>query len=58
MTVKEKLARGELVLCMGLRQARTVDTAMIGRDGAANAMAALNGQISFHKAIVQVAGRR
>jgi len=29
MTVKEKLARGELVLCMGLRQARTVDTAMI-----------------------------
>ena len=29
MTVKEKLARGELVLCMGLRQARTVDIAMI-----------------------------
>src|SRR4029079_19691726 len=32
------------------------ETAMIGRDGAANAMAALNGQISFHKAIVQIAG--
>jgi 2-keto-3-deoxy-L-rhamnonate aldolase RhmA len=29
MTAKEKLARGELVLCMGLRQARTVDVAMI-----------------------------
>jgi 2-keto-3-deoxy-L-rhamnonate aldolase RhmA len=29
MTAKEKLARGELVLCMGLRQARTIDVAMI-----------------------------
>jgi len=29
MTAKDKLARGELVLCMGLRQARTVDVAMI-----------------------------
>lgn len=27
--VREKLAAGELVLCMGLRQARTVDVAMI-----------------------------
>ncbi|MBW8907097.1 MAG: aldolase [Betaproteobacteria bacterium] len=29
MTAKDKLARGELVLCMGLRQARTLDVAMI-----------------------------
>ena len=29
MTAKEKLALGKLVLCMGLRQARTVDVAMI-----------------------------
>jgi 2-keto-3-deoxy-L-rhamnonate aldolase RhmA len=29
MSAKEKLARGELVLCLGLRQARTVDIAMI-----------------------------
>src|SRR5258706_5214574 len=29
MSAKEKLARGELVLCLGLRQARTADIAMI-----------------------------
>jgi CRP-like cAMP-binding protein len=33
-----------------------IETAMVGRDGAANATSALDGQVSFHQGIVQVAG--
>jgi CRP-like cAMP-binding protein len=33
-----------------------IETAMVGRDGVANGMAALDGNVSLHKAIVQVAG--
>ena len=33
-----------------------IETAMVGRDGVANATSALDGKISLHKAIVQVAG--
>jgi len=36
-SAKDKLGRGELVLCMGLRQARTVDIAMIARRRASTA---------------------
>jgi hypothetical protein len=34
-----------------------IETAMVGRDGIANATAALDGKVSLHKAIVQVAGQ-
>ena len=33
-----------------------IETAMVGRDGAVNATAALDGQIALHRGIVQVAG--
>ena len=33
-----------------------IETAMVGRDGVANATSALDGKISLHKAMVQVAG--
>jgi len=47
---------GVISLVVEMEVGELIETAMIGRDGAANAMAALNGQISFHKAIVQIAG--
>jgi hypothetical protein len=34
-----------------------VETAMVGRDGALNAAAALDGKVSLNKAFVQVPGR-
>jgi hypothetical protein len=34
----------------------TIETAMVGRDGVANATAALDGKIALHRGVVQVAG--
>jgi len=47
---------GVLSLVVEMEVGEMIETAMIGRDGVANAMAALNGHVSFHKAIAQVAG--
>jgi len=47
---------GILSLVVEMEVGEMIETAMIGRDGVANAMSALNGQISFHKAIAQIAG--
>src|SRR4051812_35806580 len=47
---------GVVSIVVEMEVGEMVETAMIGRDGVANAMSALNGQISFHKAITQGAG--
>jgi len=47
---------GVISIVVEMEVGEMIETAMIGRDGAANALAALNGQTSFHKAIVQIAG--
>ncbi len=47
---------GVISLVVEMEVGEMIETAMIGRDGVANAMSALNGQVSFHKAIAQVAG--
>jgi CRP-like cAMP-binding protein len=47
---------GVISLVVDMEVGEMIETAMIGRDGVANAMSALNGQVSFHKAIAQVPG--
>jgi CRP-like cAMP-binding protein len=47
---------GVISLVVEMEVGELIETAMVGRDGAANAMSALNGQTSFHKAVVQVTG--
>jgi hypothetical protein len=44
---------GVLSLVVEMEVREMIETAMVGRDGVANAMAALNGQVSFHKAIAR-----
>jgi hypothetical protein len=43
-----------LVVEMGVGD--MIETAMVGRDGVANATSALDGKLSLHKGIIQVAG--
>jgi CRP-like cAMP-binding protein len=47
---------GIISLVVELSIGQTVETAMVGRDGALNASSALDGQISLCKAIVQLGG--
>lgn len=47
---------GVISLVVELSSGQMIETAMVGRDGAVNAGAALDGQISLHKSIVQLAG--
>src|ERR1044071_9534501 len=47
---------GVISLVVEMEVGEMIETAMIGRDGVANAMSALNGHVSFHKAIAQVPG--
>jgi CRP-like cAMP-binding protein len=47
---------GVVSIVVEMEVGEMIETAMIGRDGVANAMPALNGKISFHKAITQIAG--
>src|SRR5947209_7978514 len=47
---------GVVCIVVEMEVGEMIETAMIGRDGVANAMPALNGNISFHKAITQIAG--
>jgi CRP-like cAMP-binding protein len=43
-------------LVVGLSTGETVEAAMVGRDGAVGAAAALDGNISVNRAVVQIAG--
>ena len=47
---------GIISLVVEMKIGDMIETAMVGRDGIANGMAALDGKVSVHKAIVQVAG--
>jgi CRP-like cAMP-binding protein len=47
---------GVISLVIEMESGSMIETAMVGRDGVANATSALDGKISFQKAIVQVAG--
>jgi len=47
---------GIVSLVVVLRSGETVETAMVGRDGALHAASALDGKVSLNKAIVQLAG--
>jgi Crp-like helix-turn-helix domain len=47
---------GVISLVVEMEVGVMIETAMVGRDGAANATSALDGKISLHKGIVQVAG--
>jgi CRP-like cAMP-binding protein len=48
---------GVVSLVVEMKAGGMVETAMVGRDGAANAMAAMDGNLSLHRAMVQVAGQ-
>jgi len=48
---------GVVSLVVEMKVGDMIETAMVGRDGVANATAALDGKMSLHKAIVQVAGQ-
>ena len=47
---------GVVSLVVEMQVGDMIETAMVGRDGVANGTAALDGQVSLHKGIVQVAG--
>src|SRR5258708_30916277 len=47
---------GVISLVVEMEVGDMIETAMVGKDGAANATAALDGQIALHRGIVQVAG--
>jgi CRP-like cAMP-binding protein len=47
---------GIVSLVVEMEVGETVETAMVGRDGVVNGIAALNGKVSLHKRIVQIAG--
>jgi len=47
---------GVVSLVVEMKVGEMIETAMVGRDGVANGMVALDGKLSLHKAIVQVAG--
>jgi Crp-like helix-turn-helix protein len=47
---------GIISLVVEMQTGDTIETAMVGRDGVVNGTAALDGKLSLHKGIVQVAG--
>ena len=47
---------GVMSLVVETAEGDMIETAMVGRDGVVNGMAALDGRISLYKAIVQIAG--
>jgi CRP-like cAMP-binding protein len=47
---------GVISLVVEMAVGDMIETAMVGRDGAANATAAMDGKISLHRGIVQAAG--
>ena len=47
---------GVISLVVEMQVGDMIETAMVGRDGVVNGTAALDGKLSLHKAIVQVAG--
>jgi CRP-like cAMP-binding protein len=47
---------GVVSLIVEMEEGDLIETAMVGRDGAANAASALDGGISMHRGIIQVAG--
>src|SRR4051794_6548755 len=47
---------GVISLVVEMSVGEMIETAMVGRDGVANATTALNGKISLHRGIIQVAG--
>lgn len=47
---------GVISLVVELHVGSMIETAMVGRDGVLNAVAALGGKVSLNKGIVQVAG--
>ena len=47
---------GVISLVVAMKVGDLIETAMVGRDGVVNATSSLDGKISLHKAIVQVAG--
>ena len=47
---------GVVSLVVAMKVGDMIETAMVGRDGVVNATTALDGKISLHKGIVQVAG--
>jgi hypothetical protein len=47
---------GVISLVVEMEVGDMIETAMVGRDGAANATSALDGQIALHRGIIQVAG--
>jgi CRP-like cAMP-binding protein len=47
---------GVISLVVEMQVGDMIETAMVGRDGVANGTSALDGQVSLHKGIVQVAG--
>jgi Crp-like helix-turn-helix domain len=48
--------QGVISLVVEMSVGEMIETAMVGRDGAANATASLDGKVALHKGIVQVAG--
>ena len=47
---------GVISLVVDMQEGDMIETAMVGRDGVANGTSALDGKVSLHKGIVQVAG--
>ena len=47
---------GVVSLVVAMNDGDMIETAMVGRDGVANGTSALDGKVSLHKGIVQVAG--
>jgi DNA-binding MarR family transcriptional regulator len=47
---------GVVSLVVDMQEGDMIETAMVGRDGVANGTSALDGKVSLHKGMVQVAG--
>src|SRR5215204_1091332 len=47
---------GVVSLVVEMKAGETIETAMVGRDGVVNGTSALDGKVSLHKGIIQVAG--
>jgi hypothetical protein len=47
---------GVISLVVDISEGPMIETAMVGRDGVANGMSALDGKVALHRGIVQVAG--
>jgi CRP-like cAMP-binding protein len=47
---------GIVSLVVEMKNGDTIETAMVGRDGVVNGTSALDGKVSLHKGIIQIAG--